>query len=92
LLRKKSSNRFLRISTNLNDIEVPTEQKSFTTVLKNLSYLFKGESLFTKKQFAKVVTEEKVETEKKLPSVIEKARYDFEANVEHMMAGAGTDY
>ena len=92
LLREKSSNRFVKLSTNLNDLEVPTEHQNFVAVLKNLSHLFKGESLFTKKQFAKVVTEEKETEEKKLPSALEKARYDFEANVEHMMAEAGTDY
>ena len=92
IFKDKESNQLIKIKTNVNDIELLTDQKHFGSVLKNLSHFFKGESLFTKTQFAKVVTEEKAAPAKKLPSAIEVARYDFETNIEHMLAHASNSY
>ncbi len=92
ILRTKDTNQLVKIKTNVNDLELPSDQKHFSTVLKSLSHLFKGESLFTKTQFAKVVTEDKTNPGKKLPSAVEVARYDFETNIEHMLANAGDSY
>jgi len=92
LFRASYSNELLKIKTNVLDLELPADQKNFTTVFKNLSYLFKGESLFTETQFAKVVTKESAPAPEKLPSAIEIARYDFETNIEHRLANVGSDY
>jgi len=83
--------RLLKIKTNTPDLELPGDQQSFSTAFKNLSHLFKGESLFTKTTFARPVTE-LPEEETKLPSAVEAARYDFETSVEHMLADADQDY
>lgn len=90
--RENAANQLLKINTNANDLEVPSEQQNFVAVLKNLSHLFKGESIFTQKQFAKIVTEEKPKEEEKLPSAFDQARFDFETNVEYMLVEAGNDY
>lgn len=92
VVRASDKNQLLKIKTNVLDIELPSDARNFASVIKNLSHLFKGESLFTKTQFAKVVTEEKPKEKKKLPTAIEIARYDFETNIEHMLAKAGHDY
>ncbi len=91
IVKEKESRGLLKITTNTVDIEVPAEQQNFKAILENLSYLFKGESLFTETQFAKVVQEEAPE-ETKTPSVFESARFDFEANVEQMLMEAGKSY
>ena len=91
-LQENASNQLLKINTNANELEVPSEQQNFVAVLKNLSHLFRGESIFTQKQFAKIVTEEKPKEEEKLPSAFDQARFDFETNVEHMLVEAGNDY
>lgn len=82
----------LKIKTNSPDLELPGDQQSFATAFRNLSHLFKGESLFTKTTFARPVTELPEEEEDKLPSAVEAARYDFETSVEHMLADSGQDY
>ncbi len=92
IVKKQKSNQLIKIKTNVNELELEEDQKHFGSVIKSLSYLFKGERLFTKTQFAKVVTEEKPQPKKKLPSAIEVARYDFETNIEHMLANAENSY
>ena len=93
LLKSATDNQLLLINTNLSDLKHPNEQHNFGSILKNLAHLFKGESLFTKTQFAKVVTQEKAPTEEqKVPSVFEETKYDFETNVEHMLLEAGNSY
>ena len=92
ICRKSSSNELVKIKTNIQDIQSPHEQKNFNTVFNNLSHLFKGESLFVKIQFAKPITEVKAEDENELPTVIEKAKYDFETNVENMLANSDNTY
>lgn len=82
----------VKIKTNTPDLEIPGDQQNFTKAFKNLSHLFKGESLFTKTNFARSVTELPAEEPDKLPSAIEAARYDFETSVEHMLVDAGQDY
>ncbi len=91
-LRENTPNQLLKINTNANELEVPSEQQNFVAVLKNLSHLFKGESIFTQKQFAKIVTEEKPKEEEKLPSAFDQARFDFETNVEYMLVEVGNNY
>jgi len=88
----KDSSELIKIKTNLQEIEIPSNQKNFNTVFKNLSHLFKGESLFVKTQFAKPISSETVQPENKLPSAIEKARYDFETNVENMLVNSDNTY
>lgn len=92
LVKNKLGTQLLKLVTNSNDIEVPSDQKNLSMVLKNLSELFKGDRLFSKTQFAKVITEVAVPEEKKLPSVYEKARFDFETNIEHKLVEAGNDF
>ncbi len=93
LLKSATDHQLVQISTNLSDLKHPNEQHNFGSILKNLAHLFKGESLFTKTQFAKVVTQEKNSPEEqKVPSVFEETKYDFETNVEHMLLEAGNSY
>ena len=92
LAKRKNANQLTKIQTNVMDIDFLNEKESFSGVLKNLSDLFKGEAVFTQKRFAKIVEEEKSETDQMLPSAIEKARFDFESNVEHMLAANGETY
>ncbi|MEM6769747.1 MAG: hypothetical protein AAF597_04095, partial [Bacteroidota bacterium] len=82
----------LKIKTNTPDLEIPGDQKNFTKAFKNLTHLFKGESLFTKTNFARSITDLPSEEPDKLPTAVEAARYDFETSVEHMLADAGQDY
>lgn len=82
----------LKIKTNTPDLELPGDQQNFATAFKNLSHLFKGESLFTRTTFARPVTDLPEVDEDKIPSAVEAARYDFETSVEHMLADAGQDY
>ena len=82
----------IKIKTNLQEIEIPSDQKNFNTVFKNLSHMFKGESLFVKTQFAKPMSKVKAKPENKLPSAVEKARYDFETNVENMLVSSNSQY
>ena len=92
LLKNKTEDQLLKVITNSNDLEIPDDQQNLATVLRNLADLFKGERLFSKTQFAKVITDVAVPEEKKLPSIYEKARYDFETNIEHQLVEAGNDY
>lgn len=94
LVKELEVNQLVKIETNVIELEIPYEQRNLVTVLGNLSHLFKGQSLFTKKQFAKIVTEEKVKKAKKalLPKAFQGAKYDFETNVEHKLVAAGNDY
>ncbi|MEM1120446.1 MAG: hypothetical protein AAGJ18_08335 [Bacteroidota bacterium] len=94
LVKELADNLLVKIETNAIDLEIPYEQRNLATVLGNLSHLFKGQSLFTKKQFAKIVTEQKVKKAKKslLPKAFQGAKYDFETNVEHKLVEAGNDY
>ncbi len=92
ICRELDSKELVKIKTNLQEIELPTDQKNFNTVFKNLSHLFKGESLFVKTQFAKPISEIEEKPESKLPTVIEKARYDFETNVENMLVNSDNSY
>ena len=92
ICREFENSDLVKIKTNLLEIELPSDQKNFNTVFKNLSHLFKGESLFVKTQFAKPISEAAKESESKLPSVIEKARYDFETNVENMLVQSDNSY
>lgn len=89
---EKDSFELVKIKTNVQEIEIPTDQKNFNTVFKNLSHLFKGESLFVKTQFAKPISEISEAPINKLPTVIEKAKYDFETNVENMLVQANNSY
>lgn len=94
LVKELSENTLVKINTNVIDLEIPYEQNNLATVLSNLSHLFKGQSLFTQKVFAKIVTEEKTKRQKKrlLPKAFEGAKYDFESNVEHKLVEAGNSY
>ena len=87
--RKKD---LVKITTNVPDLELPGEQQNFATAFKNLSHLFKGESLFVKTSFARPVEEALPEEETALPTAVEVARYDFETNIEHLLAEAGQDF
>lgn len=90
-LKTSAGQKMVKIRTNVNQLEIPSEQQNFKSILENLSYLFKGESLFTETRFARQVSPE-VKKEEKIPSIFEAARFDFETNVEHLLAEAGTSY
>ena len=92
ICREKDTLTLVKIKTNLQEIQLPSDQKNFNTVFKNLSHLFKGESLFVKTQFAKPISEVEVQPESKLPTAIEKAKYDFETNVENMLINSNNSY
>ncbi len=92
ICKSLDDNKLIKIRTNANELESQDDQKNFASVFKNLGHLFKGESLFVKTQFAKVVTEEKVIQSTKLPTASEIARYDFETNIEHMLIDAEDDH
>lgn len=92
ICRKPNSNKLIIIKTNIQELKLYTNQKNFNTVFNNISHLFKGESLFVKNQFAKPITEIGPEEENKLPTVIENARYDFETNVENLLANSDNTY
>ncbi len=92
VFKSSGSNQLVKIKTNVTDLELPSDQQNIGSVLKSLAHLFKGESLFSQKEYAKVVTKEKVEEQQKMPSSFDAARYDFETNIEHMLATAGNDY
>lgn len=88
----KNTLELVKVKTNLQEIEIPSDQKNFNTVFKNLSHLFTGESLFVKTQFAKPISEVTQEPKNKLPSAIEKARYDFETNIENLLINSDSSY
>ena len=94
LVKELNVNKLVKFDTNIIELEIPYEQQNLASVLGNLSHLFKGQSLFTQKQFAKIVTEEKTKRTKKrlLPKAFEGAKYDFETNIEHKLVEAGNDY
>jgi len=92
ICRDRVTLELIKIKTNLQEIQPPTDQKNFNTIFKNLSHLFKGESLFVKTKFAKPIEELPQKEESKLPSAIEKARYDFETNVENMLINTDNTY
>ena len=81
-----------KVATNANDIHLPGQDATFATVFQNLSHLFRGESLFTKATYARVIEEGAVEQDDRLPTAIEVARFDFETNVDHLLAEAGENY
>ncbi len=91
ICRESDSSNLIKIETNLSDIELPSDKKNFNTVFNNLSHLFRGERLFVKTEFAKPISESE-ETPSKLPSVIQKARYDFETNIENMLVQSDNSY
>ncbi|NJC26863.1 AAA family ATPase [Neolewinella antarctica] len=88
----EAGGQLVRVATNLTDLELPGQEATFTAVFDNLSHLFRGESLFTKAVYAKPAAEVAPVDEKVLPSAIEIARFDFETNVDHLLATAGEDY
>lgn len=93
IVKELNGQELLKIKTNAPDLEIPGDQQNFTRAFKNLSHLFRGESLFTKTSFARPVTELREEdTSRKLPSAVEAARYDFETSVDHMLVDAGQDF
>jgi len=92
ILKLVDENKLIKLDTNIYEIELPSDKKNFATVFKNLSHLFKGESLFTKTQFAKTIEEKVIPETKKLPSAFETARYDFETNIDHLLIEAGDSY
>ena len=92
ICKEKDSSELVKIKTNLQEIQLPSDQKNFNTVFKNLSHLFKGESLFVKTQFAKPISEVETKPVSKLPTAIEKAKYDFETNVENMLVNSDNSY
>jgi energy-coupling factor transporter ATP-binding protein EcfA2 len=92
LLEINGNHPLVKITTNVNALEIPEERKSISSVLENLSHLFKGESIFTQMQFAKVIEPSEDESDNEMPASYEAAKVDFETNVEHMLAESGTDY
>lgn len=92
ICQTRDTEELILIKTNLQDLQFPSQQQSFSTIFKNLSHLFKGESLFVKTRFAKPIADLTQTTESKLPTAIEKARYDFETNVENMLINSNNSY
>jgi len=92
ICRDLESNELIKLKTNIQEIQPTDNQLNFNTIIKNLSPLFKGEGLFVKTKFAKPIPKTKVKPENKLPTLIEKARYDFETNVESMLISSNNSY
>jgi hypothetical protein len=90
--RRPKDKTLVKISTNVTGLELPGEQQNFATAFKNLSHLFKGESLFVKTSFARPVEEALPKEETALPTAVEVARYDFETNIDHLLAEAGQGF
>ena len=90
---KQKKSRLTRVRTNVNEVRMPGREKSLDAVFADLSDLFRGEALFEPTTFARrIVPEAPPAPEELLPSAIESARFDFETNVDHLLATAGTDY
>lgn len=81
-----------KIRTNIYDLDLGADLDSFTSMFKDISHLFKGEALFTKTEYAKVITEVEEKQPDKLPTALEIARYDFETNIEHRLLESGDGY
>lgn len=91
IVKPLDRNELVYIKTNANDIISEHSTQSFSKIFADLSYLFKGESVFTKTQFATDITEIPEPKEEVIHSAIEVAQYDFETNIESMLAKAGND-
>ncbi len=81
-----------KIKTNVYDLNLGADLDSFTEIFKDISHLFKGESIFTKTEYAEAITELVEEENNALPTAIEMARYDFETNIEHRLLESGDGY
>jgi len=93
LILKDFSEEVLRyVSTNVHDIIPEGSSQSIARVFADLSHLFKGESIFTSTQYAVDITEVPQPAEEVIPSVVEVAKYDFETNIEAMLARSDSDY
>ncbi|WP_020568866.1 P-loop NTPase family protein [Neolewinella persica] len=90
--RESMKKTLVKVRTNAPDLELPEDEANFATAFKNLSQFFKGESLFTKTNYARPIADALPEKADQLPSAVEVARYDFETNIEHLLADAGQDY
>ena len=80
------------IKTNTNDIISESSSHNFAKIFSDLSHLFKGESVFTKTQFAVEISEKPKQDEEVIHSAVEIARYDFETNIDSMLAKAESSY
>jgi hypothetical protein len=81
-----------KLKTNIYDLNLGSDLDSFTAIFKDISHLFKGESIFTKTDYAEIITQKKEENKSKLPTALEAARYDFETNIEHRLLESGDGY
>ena len=90
--RALGGNNLLYLKTNANDIISENGNNNFSMIFSDLSHLFKGESVFTKTQFAIDITEVPKPKEETVHSAVEIAQYDFETNIESMLAKADPDY
>jgi len=92
IARALNDNQLVYIKTNANDVISEAGNNNFAKVFSDLSHLFKGENVFTKTQFAIDITEVPKPKEEVIHSAVEIAQYDFETNIESMLAKAGSDY
>lgn len=80
------------MNTNCNEIVPKENNKNLSKIFSDLSHLFKGDAVFTKTRYAVDITEVEPPKEEAIPSVVEVAKYDFESNIEAMLAKAESDY
>ena len=92
LLVQDGSGLFMLVSTTINEYQNPNDKKGISDILKNLSHLFQTDELFSEKQFARIITKTEDIVETLPPSIIDKLKFDFETNVEHMLVKAGNSY
>lgn len=92
IARTLVDNQLVYIKTNANDVISEAGNNNFAKIFSDLSDLFKGENVFTKTQFAINITEVPKPKEEVIHSAVEIAQYDFETNIESMVAKAGSDY
>ena len=81
-----------RVNTNVTDLQLPGQEATFANAFKDLSELFRGERLFTQAVYAKRIDQTTEAAADKLPSAVEAARFDFETNIDHLLAEAEDDY
>ncbi len=92
IVRPLRSNKLVYLNTNANDIISESGSKNFGKILSDLSHLFRGEKVFTKTEYAVDITEVPKPKEEVIHSAIEIAQYDFESNIESMLARENSDY
>lgn len=89
----KDDQSLIKIVTNLSDLALTSDISNLSSIISDIAYLFKGDALFQKAQYARPIQEEQTdERTDVVPSAIEAARYDFETTIEHRILEYGDSY